>query len=225
MTDSMAWDWEKEESLSWLRPSEECYYLAEKWKTEGVSTILDLGSGLGRHAIFFAKKGFEVTAMDLSDYGVEHLKRWAEREGCKIKIDTGDILKLPYEDNTFDCVFSYHVIFHTDSTGIIRIIDEIKRVLKPHGKIFLTFGSKETWAFKDAGYPKIDENTVIKTEEGPENGIPHFYVDTDDIFTLLKDFNIERIRHTDDCYYDGQRRNSKHYYISGTVSKYWPPSF
>lgn len=67
--------------------------------------------------------------------------------------------------------------------------------------------------FKYAGYPKIDENTVVKIDEGSENGIPHFYVTLDDILTLFENFEIVRIRHTDDCYVGGKRQNSKHYFI------------
>lgn len=63
----------------------------------------------------------------------------------------------------------------------------------------MTLCSKETWSYKDAGYPKLDENTVIKTADGPEKDIPNFY--------------IEKIRHTDDCYYADRRQNSKHYFI------------
>lgn len=67
-----------------------------------------------------------------------------------------------------------------------------------------------------ANYPKLDDNTVIKTEEGLENGIPHFYVTIDDILELFKDCSIIRIRHVDDCYFDGGKRCSKHYFILGS---------
>ncbi len=94
-----------------------------------------------------------------------------------------------------------------------KILSEISRILKPNGEIYLTLCSKETWSFKDAGYPKIDENTVIKTGEGPEKGISHFYVTLQEILKLFSDFEIEKIRHTDDCYFDGKEQNSKHYFI------------
>lgn len=124
-----------------------------------------------------------------------------------------DMLKLDYENNSFDCIFAYHVISHTDSKGIIKIIDEIKRVLKPGGEIYLSLCSKDTWAFKEAGFPKVDENTLIKDNEPTEIGIPHFYVNLDDILELFKDFKIHNIRHIDDCYFDDSIKNSKHYFI------------
>ncbi|HEX2946565.1 MAG TPA: class I SAM-dependent methyltransferase [Clostridia bacterium] len=215
MTISKEWEWSKEKNPTWLNPSEDSYYLANRWKTAGFHKLLDFGCGLGRHSIFFAKNGFDVYAFDLSTDGVKHLQRWAEIEKLEIHTEIADMLELPYPDNSFDCVLAYHVISHTDSRGIEKIIKELKRVLKKDGEFYLTLCSKETWSYKDAGYPRVDENTIVKTDDGPEKGVPHFYVTLEDILTLFKDFSIIRVRHVDDCYYEGNRRNSKHYYILG----------
>lgn len=213
MTKSKAWDWDKGNHSYWLTPSEESYYLAHRWKEKKYQTLLDFGSGLGRHSVFFAKQGFCVSAFDLSGGGISHLEQWAEKEHLQIDTKVADMLNLPYLDHSFDAVFAYHVISHTDSAGIKQIIGEISRVLKVGGELYLTLCSKETWSYKDAGYPKLDENTVIKTAEGPENGIPHFFVNLDDILALLSNYEIDKIRHTDDCYFAGRTQNSKHYYV------------
>ena len=80
---------------------------------------------------------------------------------------------LPFADDAFDCIFSMHSAGHADTKGMQRIMNEIKRVLKPGGEVFMTLCSKETWTFSESGLPKIDDNTVIKTE-GPEKDVPHF---------------------------------------------------
>ena len=214
---SKAWDWSRESNPIWLQPSEEVYYVAQRWKEKHVKTVLDFGCGLGRHAIYFSKQGFHVRAFDLSSEGTEYLKAWAEQEQLSIDVTTADMISLPYEADSFDAVFAYHVISHTDSAGIQKIIGEISRVLTVGGEIFFTLCSKESWSFKDAGYPRIDENTVVKTDDGPEKGIPHFYVTLDDILKLFADYDIERIRHTDDCYFSRRRQNSKHYFISARL--------
>lgn len=213
MVNSKAWNWKEETSPIWLKPSEESYFIANHWKENGYKDILDFGCGLGRHSIFFAKQGFKVSAFDLSQEGINHLEQWAIDEKLVIDLTVADMLNLPYKDNSFDCIFAYHVISHTDTIGMNNILSKISRILKPNGEIYLTLCSKETWSFKDAGFPKVDENTIIKTEEGPEKGIPHFYVTLQDILELFVDFEIERIRHTDDCYFSGKDQNSKHYYI------------
>lgn len=219
MTKSKEWDWKQVEDEFWLNPCEESFYYANRWKEKNYNSLLDLGSGLGRHSIYFAKQGFNVSALDLSEYGINHLNEWAKKENLAIKTNVGNILNLPYDDNSFDCIFSYHVISHTDSNGIKTILGEIKRVLKDNGEVFLTLCSKESWSFTKSNYPKIDENTVIKTCEGPENGIPHFYVNLDDILDLFSDFDIIRIRHINDCFFDGQKQNGVHYFINAKVKK------
>ena len=179
---------------------------------EGKKRILDLGCGLGRHSILFSKYGFQVSALDSSEEAIDSLQKYSEDNDLEIQCKVGDMHELPYPDDSFDCIFAFLSISHTDSKGIIKVISEMKRVLVPGGAMFFTLCSKETWSFTEAGYPKIDENTIMKTE-GAEEGIPHFYVDKDDIIELMKDFQLIRVRHVDDCFFQGNWRNSKHYFI------------
>ncbi|HPE15652.1 MAG TPA: methyltransferase domain-containing protein [Oscillospiraceae bacterium] len=209
---SRAWDWEKETSGLWLEASEESYYLAGRWKKQGYADVLDFGCGLGRHAVFFARAGFRVSAFDLSPAAAAHLTAWAAREELPVRVETADMLSLPFADDSFDAIFAYHVVSHTDTAGIRTILGEIRRVLRPGGEVYLTLCSKETWSFRDSGYPRLDENTLVKIG-GPEDGIPHFYVTLDDVFPLFSDFQIKRIRHIDECYTEGDLQNSKHYFI------------
>ena len=215
MVESKAWDWVTGAHPRWLTPSEESHYLAHRWQELGYKTLLDLGCGLGRHSIFFARHGFDVKAYDLSPEGVQHLCDWSQREGLAVETGVGDMLRLPYADHSIDCLFAYHVIYHTDTAGFHKALAEITRVLKPGGEFFLTLSAKDTWSFAEAGYPHADENTVIKTEQGAEQGVPHFFVSLDDIMELFAGFDLARVRHVDDCYSDGSKRNSRHYFVLG----------
>jgi ubiquinone/menaquinone biosynthesis C-methylase UbiE len=177
-----------------------------------------LGSGLGRHAICFAKHGLKVSAMDISEYGIKYLRSWAANENLNIDTCVGDMLSLPYDDRSFDCVFAYHVISHSDTAGVKKIIKEIERVLKPQGEVLLSFCSKETTLFIESLFPKIDENTLICQDE-PEFGAPHFYVDLPGILELMSDFNIELIKHVEYCKLDIQKNNMKemYYYVNAIL--------
>lgn len=213
MSISKAWNWSANAEDFWRIPSEESIAMAARWKECGYRDVLDFGCGLGRHAIYFAKSGFSVSAFDLSAEGVASLNTWAEKEQLHIPTECCDMQELPYADDSFDAVFAYHVISHTDSVGITKILAEMRRVLRSGGEAFLTLCSKDTWSFRDAGYPKHDENTVIKTAEGPEYGIPHFYVDMDDVERLFSGMELISVRHIDDCWFAGKRQNSKHYFV------------
>lgn len=215
MVESKGWEWEKANQSPWLKPADDVYYLANKWSELGFKKVLDLGAGLGRHSIFFAQHGFNVSSIDISDYGINHLKEWAVKENLDIDSRVGDMVSLPYDDNSFDCVFVYHAISHADTEGIKKVISEIERVLKQGGEIFTSVCSKESWDFSKSGFPKIDENTVINKEEGPENNVPHFYADREDIISLFSNFHIERIRHIDYCFINNEKQDNKYFYING----------
>lgn len=216
MVDSKGWQWEKANQSPWLEPCEDSYYLANKWLSMGYKNVLDLGAGLGRHSILFAKLGFNVSAIDLSEYGMDNLKKWASKENLKIDIKLGDMMNLPYADNSFDCVFAYHVISHTDTAGTKKVLSEIERILKPNGEVYTSMRSKESLDFKESKFPKIDANTLINKEEGPEKDVPHFYANLDDILKLFCNFNIEKVRHIDYCYMNSQKQDCKYYYINGS---------
>ncbi len=84
MVKSKGWDWQAADDTIWLDPAEESYYYCEKWKKQGRKSVLDLGCGLGRHSILFAKNGFKVTSADISEYAVKAVEKSAEKEGLNI---------------------------------------------------------------------------------------------------------------------------------------------
>lgn len=202
-----------------LKPVDNCIYLANKWRESGYVDLLDLGTGLGRHAIYFSKQGFNVTAMDISDYAVQYLNTWAAKENLLINAEVGDMISLHYSNQSFDCIFAYHVISHTDSICMKNTIAEIERVLKPNGEVYLSFCSKESTEFIENRYNKLDKNTLISRGE-LEKGIPHFYADLNDIKELLANFKIELIKHTEYFYSDfnpDNPRREKFYYVNAIL--------
>lgn len=215
MIKSKAWDWSKNESNEWLIPSMESCYLAEAWKSKDFKKILDLGCGLGRHSIYFAEKDFEVNSVDLSDYGVNYLKEWAKKENLDIKAEVCDMLNLPFKDETFDCIIAYNVIYHTDTEGFMKSIEEIKRILKKGGELFLTLLSKNTWSYQNADkYKRVDNNTILRDEHETEFNVPHFYVDIEDIKKYFVDFDFVTIP-VEETEYDMENSQyfSKHFRV------------
>jgi AraC-like DNA-binding protein/SAM-dependent methyltransferase len=200
-----------------LKPVDNCFYLASKWRESGRSDLLDLGTGLGRHAVYFSKQGFNVSAVDISDYAIDYLKKWAIKENVTINAEVGDMVCLPYPDQSFDCIFAYHVISHTDSIGLQKIIEEIERVLRPNGEVYLSFCSKESTEFAEKSFPMIDNNTLISQDE-LEKGTPHFYADMNDLKELLSNFQVELIKHTE-YYFDfnNKNRRQKFYYVNASL--------
>lgn len=197
-----AWDWSKNTDDYWVTPCVESAFLAERWQSEGFKSFLDLGCGLGRHAVYMGTHGFEVTAIDLSDEAVQATQNWAERENLQIKICTGNMLDLPFKDNSFDCIIAYNVIYHTDTAGFQEALEEIQRVLRPGGELFLTLISKNTWSYHQSHKRKrIDENTVLRNENETGEDIPHFFANLNDIKRFFVNFKLIHSP-TEECEYN-----------------------
>ena len=138
--------------------------------------------------------GFKVTAFDLSDEAVKSTRGWAERENLDIETYTGNMLSLPFQNNSFDCIIAYNVIYHTDMTGFGTILNEIQRILRPGGEMFLTLISKSTWSFTHANKAqKLDKNTILRNENEAGEDVPHFYVDIQDIKHFFTNFEFVRL--------------------------------
>lgn len=217
MVESKGWNWkvvkDGEEDI-WKNPSIESYYLLNRWKLQDKKEFLDLGCGLGRHSILFGKNNFNVSSFDISEEAITKTRQWAENEKLKFDYKVGDMLKLPYLNEQFDCIYCKNVISHTDTKGVQKVIKELFRVMKNNGECYITLASKDTWSFKREEWPLIDENTRLRMEKGPEYKVPHFYVDYDLIKDLFKDFEIVDIYQVINYYEDNKELfNSYHYHV------------
>ena len=215
MIDSKAWNWNMvkgDHEKYWQEPATESYYLINRWLFQDKRDYLDLGCGLGRHTIQFAKAGFNTSGFDLSETSIERTEEYAEQAGVKVDLRVGDMLNLPYGDDSFDCIYCRNVISHTDTAGMRKIVSELKRVLRKGGECYLTLGSKQTWGFQQ-DWPVVDENTKIRVEDGPENGIPHFYADYGLIVDLFRDFEIVKVFQVEEFITKERTTSSYHYHV------------
>lgn len=191
------WDWNKVNEKIWLSPSEDVYYLLHRWKEKAYQRILDLGCGMGRHSIFFAENGFKVTGYDLSESGLKILRESSKKKNLDIDAVRGDITDLPFDNECFDAILSYHSIYHVDAEGMNKVIKEVKRVLNKGGEIYLTLLSKRTYSYTAPDNEVVSENVRLKREE--EGSIfPHYYVDYKDIQNLFEEFEIISVRQIED---------------------------
>lgn len=93
------------------------------------SYILELGCGQGQDSIYFAQRGHKVLACDLSDFALGKAPR-----NSNIEYRHLDLLeKLPFQNNTFDVVYSHLALHYFDDTRTQELFDEIYSVLKMGG--------------------------------------------------------------------------------------------
>ena len=66
--------------------------------------VLDLGAGEGRHAVWLALRGWQVTAVDQSRVALGKAERWARSEGVEIDAVCADVLEYAAPPRSFDLV-------------------------------------------------------------------------------------------------------------------------
>ncbi len=106
--------------------------------------ILDLGTGPGTQAIALARRGFQVTAIDVSATAVEQARRRAVREGVEVRFLVDDIRDTRLGE-TFDLILDrglFHVLAPEERH---RYLEALKRLLPAGGYLLLKcFSAKET---------------------------------------------------------------------------------
>jgi ubiquinone/menaquinone biosynthesis C-methylase UbiE len=97
--------------------------------------VLEVGPGSGFASQLFAEAGAQVTAVDLTDWAVETTRARLEAFGLEGNVLQADAERLPFDDASFDLVFSWGVIHHT--TDLHQALRELVRVLRPGGRLVL----------------------------------------------------------------------------------------
>jgi SAM-dependent methyltransferase len=100
----------------------------ERWAGQDV---LEAGCGIATDGARFARAGARYTGLDGSDTAVALAQHRFQSQGIPGRIVAGPITALPFDDESFDLVFSHGVIHHIADTQ--KAIDEFRRVLRPGG--------------------------------------------------------------------------------------------
>lgn len=107
------------------------------------SKILDVGAGTGIYSIYYAKKGHEVIACDLTPKYVEVIKAKIEKldKGLSITAELADAMNLTkHENESFDVVLCFGPLYHLPVLeDRLKVVNESLRVLKKGGILALAY--------------------------------------------------------------------------------------
>ena len=92
-----------------LEPNHMCYEVMKFRPPTRPLKVLEMGCGEGRDALFFARNGYDVTAFDLAESGIEKTKKLADANNVFINAFVANINEFVPQDN-YDIVYSSGVL-------------------------------------------------------------------------------------------------------------------
>jgi SAM-dependent methyltransferase len=120
-----------------LDPSKAAINTLETFKEENIKKVVELGAGLGRDTLFFAKNLIHVSAIDYSPAAIKIINKKSSENKLSNYISTKifDVRKkLPFKDNSIEACFSHMLYCMALSISELKhLSNEICRILKPGG--------------------------------------------------------------------------------------------
>ena len=111
----------------------EIFSFAQFTRAHGMK-VLEVGVGAGTDFLQWVRAGAQAYGIDLTEEAVEHTGRRLQVYGLAARdVRVADAESLPYENESFDLVYSWGVIHHTPDTQ--RALAEIVRVCRPGGRL------------------------------------------------------------------------------------------
>lgn len=108
---------------------------------------LDVGCSEGAFLDYLSDKQIDVQAIDIDNNAIEFCKE----RGYVSQVRYGNLLNIPYADETFDIVFLLDIVEHVQDDH--KAISEVNRVLRPNGSAILIVPAYQwLWSANDLAY-------------------------------------------------------------------------
>jgi ubiquinone/menaquinone biosynthesis C-methylase UbiE len=113
--------------------------LLEQAAVRSSHRVLDIGCGTGSLLVLLKRThpDIEVVGLDPDPRALARARRKAQRSALSLQLDQGFADELPYPDDAFDRVFSSFMFHHLADADKVTTLPEVRRVLKPGGRLHL----------------------------------------------------------------------------------------
>lgn len=169
--------------------------------------VLDLGCGNGRFVNIIKEKGGEYFGCDVSESLINIAKKNYPNENFQVN----QALKLPFENNYFDIIYSIAVLHHIPSKQFrLEFLKEVKRVLKPGGLFVATVWRPKKFLFKKLFwlFKGLDYGDIIEKWFDNNKGERYFHCFTEaEVTRLLQQADFEILKCGDIKNEKGNRQN------------------
>jgi len=148
--------------------------------------VLDVGVGQGRNALFLARRGYEVVAVDPSQVAIDLINDVRESEKLDIQPHLGRYTVVDEEDR-FSAILLYGLFQILKRDEIEDLITRCRDWLIPDGMVFVTTFSVEDPGFeKYKRMPQSGKNSFLT-----DTGQVRTYLEADEILELFKGWEVD----------------------------------
>ncbi len=147
----------------------------QAFRLEPYRKVIAFAEGEGRNAVFLAKRGHEVTAIDNAESGLQKTKKLARKHAVDVHTQKVNLLQDHVPNEEYDAAIM--VFGHFPKDGQAMVLNKMKHAIKPEGIMMLEVYSKEQIKYGTGGPPDIemlyDPKEILAWCEGHK--VIHFF--------------------------------------------------
>ena len=132
-------------------------FLEENYNAIPKGKVLSLAEGEGRNAVFLAKQGYSVTAVDASQVGLSKAKKLAEENGVELELVRSDLVDFDIGENRWDGIVS--IFCPLPSSLRKELHKKVVAGLKPKGVFLLEAYTPDQLKYGTGGGNSADTMT------------------------------------------------------------------
>lgn len=159
-------------------------------------TVLDIGCGEGKDAVYMAEQGYAVTAFDLTENGIRKTNALAEDRGVKVNAYVDDVNDFMM-DKQFDIIYSTGTVQYLFDENKQEFFRKLERITKPDGIVYIN-------VFVEKSFLELPPDWDIE-EKMWKSG---------ELFTYFADWKFERI---DEIIFEDNSGGIPHYHCMDTI--------
>jgi len=156
-------------------------------ETNMVKKVLDCGAGGDCPPLsLFCDYDYETYGIEFDTTQAGIANEYGAKNGYNLNIQVGDMRNINFENETFGYVYSYNSIFHMPKEDVKKSLNEMTRVLKKDGLMFVNFLTVFDHRYGEG--PKVGDNDFEQIDYGMP--VIHSYYEIDEAEEYFKDMDI-----------------------------------
>jgi len=181
----------KDKQEMWgLNPAKSTVITKDFFVEQKVKRVLIPGIGYGRNAQIFRDNGMTVTGIEISETAIELGKK---HFGNEMKIYHGSVTEMPFDNNLYDGIFCYGLIYLLDKSERTKLIQDCYNQLTENGFMVFTAITKQAVTYGQG-------TTIDKDRFEMFGGVKIFFYDRETIEKEFGQFGLFEITEVTENY-------------------------